>query len=376
MKCVIAFVVFAVNQCHATAEVWETDACVSACADDTAESVSLLQKHVRPAARKPRDMKAMKYGGDDVGAIAAALTHEIDDVLEQTVRSNQVVGQDDANRIKNEIAGLSKNTGSSSIEVHVPHQQGETVVDVKISGMPVMTKIPIDVDQDDDKDEEEDAGDKDEKDDEDNEDQDDDEVSEKCQESLEKLLNDQHRVEKATQCESKHGDSDKAIEALQKMDTKSAIKSIQKMFTMCGGLSKSCAMELAPQEMLKMRLSGVTMEQQCADVASEQDMNPDEKSVKCQTKMGQAIVDALMTGDIADALDKAQDGLAECNDIEHPCDFQLAPLLVGQLIQSQEDQPSQELQPGGMFLGYSREFASLVDAVIKPSYYQAMLLQM
>jgi len=346
MKFIIALAALAVNASHA--EVWDADACDNACDEDSSDSVSLLQKHVRPAGRKSRDVNAMNYGGDDVGAIAALLTHEIDDAVEQAVRNNNI-GRDGAHSIEMELEQVP----SEMLKVHVP------VVAVEITGS---TKIPIDVD-----DESVEDGDEDEEDDGDQDEEGG--LSDSCTEALEKLVNDERRVNKAKKCESKHGHSDEAIRALQEMDTKKAIKSIEQTFKVCGGLSKKCAQELAPDEMLKMRLSGVTMEQECVDVAAEQDMNPNKKAQKCQTDMGQDIVDALVAGDVSDALDKAQDGLAQCNNIDHPCDFQLAPLLVGQLIQSQEEAP-QELQPGGML------FSNLVDAVIRPSYYQAMLLQL
>lgn len=162
------------------------------------------------------------------------------------------------------------------------------------------------------------------------------------------------------------------------MDADLAVKNIEKTFHECGGISKKCAAELAPEEMLKIRLSGVTMEQKCADIASEQDMEPSAKAVACQMEMSQDITHALMIGDIGDALDQAQDGLSQCNKIKHPCDFQLAPLLVGQLIQSQEEQGPQQapLEPGEMLLGSTNDFSSLVDSVIRPSYYQTMLMQM
>lgn len=193
MKFIIAFVALTITPSHA--EVWDANACDDACDDDSSDSVSLLQKHVRPAGRKSRDMKAMSYGGDDVGAIAAALTHEIDDALEQAVGTDNL-GQDGTQRIEMKLE-------------HVPHEilaVDVPVVDVKISGL---MKIPIDVDNEDNEDEDEDK-----EEDEDEDKNKESSLKDSCMDALEKLLTDERRVNKAKKCESKHGHSDRAIKAL------------------------------------------------------------------------------------------------------------------------------------------------------------------
>jgi len=380
MKFAVAFVLLLVCPSIVATDVWGSDACEY----DSELSMSLLQKHVRTgtaARKKPRVL-----GADDV-AIAQALTSEIDDVLEQAV-DDEVLGQNIARSMKStksqinsmraesEVGTFHKEIGSSdnipTLVVNVPV--------VKVMEVPMAHQIPIVVEEEEEEeekeeDEKEDVEDQEEKAEDESSDRS--EVSDQCVATLEKLLTNSHKVDKARKCEEKKGHSDKAIEALQDMNTDLAIQNIEKTFHECGGISKKCSKELAPEEMLKIRLSGVTMEQECADIAGEQDMEPDAEAVTCQTKMGQRIVDALMRGDVETALDKAQDGLSKCNKIKHPCDFQLAPLLVGQLIQSQEEQGSQAepLQPGGMFLSPADGFTTLVDTVIRPSYYQAMLLQ-
>lgn len=365
MKFAVAFVVLLGSPTDAATDAWGSDACEY----DSELSVSLLQKHVRTGTasrKKPRTL-----GADDVGAIAQALTSEIDDVLEQ---DDEALGHNIAKSMKStksQINGMQAGDAGSVQKIAGNGDGMPTlVVDVpvvKIVESPMAHKIPIVVDDEDQEEEEQEVGDE-------NSDQSD--ASDHCVAVLEKLLTNSQKVDKARKCEERKGHSDKAIEALQDMDTDSAIKNIEKTFHECGGISKKCSKELAPEEMLKIRLSGVTMEQKCADIAAEQDIEPDAESVTCQTKMGQSVVDALMSGDVESALDRAQDGLSKCNKIKHPCDFQLAPLLVGQLIQSQEEQGPQvePLQPGGMFISPTDGFATLVDAVIRPSYYQAMLL--
>jgi len=375
MKFAIVFVLSVVCPSIVATDVWGSDACEY----DSELSVSLLQKHVRTgtaARKKPRVL-----GADDV-AIAQALTSEIDDVLEQAV-DDEVLGQNIARSMKSTKSQINSMRADSDVgTVHKEVGNSDSipalVVDVpvvKVVEVPMTHQIPIVVDDEDDegKEKEEEADHEEKAEDESSDEND---VSDHCVATLEKLLTNPHKVEKARKCEEKKGHSDKAIEALQDMDTDLAIKNIEKTFHECGGISKKCSKELAPEEMLKIRLSGVTMEQRCADIAAEQDMEPDAEAVTCQTKMGQSIVDALMRGDVETALDKAQHGLSKCNKIKHPCDFQLAPLLVGQLIQSQEEQGSQAepLQPGGMFLSPANGFTTLVDTVIRPSYYQAMLL--
>lgn len=363
MKFAVAFAFLLVAPTSAATDAWGSDACEY----DSELSVSLLQKHVRTGTasrKKPRIL-----GADDVGAIAQALTSEIDDVLEQ---DDEVLGQNIARSMKSTKSQINGMQADSVHKVAGNDDMPTLVVDVpvvKVVEVPMAHQIPIVVE---DEDEHEDE-DEDEVEDE-NSDQSD--TSDHCVAVLEKLLTNPRKVDKARKCEEKKGHSDKAIEALQDMDTDLAIKNIEQTFHQCGGISKKCSKELAPEEMLKIRLSGVTMEQKCADIAAEQDIEPDAEAVTCQTKMGQSVVDALMAGDVETALDRAQDGLSKCNKIKHPCDFQLAPLLVGQLIQSQEEQGPQvePLQPGGMFISPNDGFATLVDTVIRPSYYQAMLL--
>jgi len=359
MKFAVAFAFLLACPSIATTDAWGSDACEY----DSELSVSLLQKHVRTGTttrKKPRT-----YNSDDVGAVAQALTSEIDDVLEQAVEDD-TLGQTIAKSMKSTRSQI-KNVGS----VHFSNDHAPTLVVevpvVKVVEVPMTQQIPIVVDEDEEDEDEEEVED---------ESSDHNDVSNQCVATLEKLLTNPKKVEKARKCEEKKGHSDRAIEALQDMDTDLATKNIEKTFHECGRMSKRCSKELAPEETLKIRLSGVTMEQKCADIAAEQDMDADAKAVACQTKMGQGIIDALLTGNVEDALDLAQDGLSKCNKIKHPCDFQLAPLLVGQLIQSQEEQGPQAepLQPGGMLLSATDDFATLLDTVIRPSYYQALLL--
>lgn len=361
MKFTVPFALLLACPSIAATDAWGSDACEY----DSELSVSLLQRHVRTGTttrKKPRT-----YRSDDVGAVAQALRSEIDDALEQAV-DDETLGQAIAKSMKNTRSQINSVGSGHVVDVPV----------VKVVEVPMTQKIPIVVeeeDEDEEEDEEEDGEDK-EKEGEVHDNSDHSEVSDHCVATLEKLLTNPSKVEKARRCEEKKGHSDRAIEALQEMDTDLAIKNIEKTFHECGRISKKCSKELAPEEMLKIRLSGVTMEQKCADVAAEQDVDPDAKAVACQTKMGQGIIDALLIGNVVDALDLAQDGLSKCNKIKHPCDFQLAPLLVGQLIQSQEEQGPQAepLQPGGMLLSPADDFATLLDSVIRPSYYQALLL--
>jgi len=364
MKFTVPFALLLLCPSIAATDAWGSDACEY----DSELSVSLLQRHVRTGTttrKKPRT-----YRSDDVGAVAQALTSEIDDALEQAV-DDEALEQATAKNMKNTRSQINS-VGAG----HVSSGNSPTlVVDVpvvKVLEAPMTQKIPIVVEEE--EEEEEEDGEEEEEDDDDNSDHS--EASDHCVATLEKLLTNPSKLEKARKCEEQKGHSDRAIEALQKMDTDLAIKNIEKTFHQCGRISKQCSKELAPEEMLKIRLSGVTMEQKCADVAAEQDVDPDAKAAACQTKMGQGIIDTLLTGNVVDALDLAQDGLRKCNNIKHPCDFQLAPLLVGQLIQSQEEQGPQAepLQPGDMLLSPADDFASLLNSVIRPSYYQALLL--
>jgi len=381
MKFAVAFAFSLASPSVVATDAWGSDACEY----DSDTSVSLLQKHVRAGTASRKNPK--QFGGDDVGAIAQALTSEIDDVLEQAV-DDEALGRSIAKsmaKTKSQINGMQANNNVDAAHKSATSKEDAPtlVVDVpvvKVLEVPLKHQIPIVVEeadededeenkkQEDGEDEEEEVGD---------EDSHESDVSDSCMAALEKLLTNPKKVDKARKCEEKKGHSDAAIEALQDMDSDLAVKHIEKTFHECGRISKKCSIQLAPEEMLKIRLSGVTMEQKCADIAAEQDMEPNSKTVACQMEMGQDIVKALMKGDVEVALNQAQDGLSTCNKIKHPCDFQLAPLLVGQLIQSQEEQgPQQEpLQPGGMLLGPTADFSTLVDTVIRPSYYQAMLLQ-
>lgn len=157
-----------------------------------------------------------------------------------------------------------------------------------------------------------------------------------CLREMEGLAVNRTRVEISRRCEDTKGYTKQAIAALQHANATDALSAIEKTFHDCGALSVQCAKEMAPEVELKMRLSGVTVESQCAKKAQEAQSKMSSKEGHCQENATKSMVNALAKENLDGALKAAMSGLSTCNSLGSPCDYQIAPILVMQLMQAEE----------------------------------------
>jgi hypothetical protein len=154
---------------------------------------------------------------------------------------------------------------------------------------------------------------------------------------MEGLAVNRTRVELSRKCENDKGYTKHAIAALQHANATEALTAIEKTFHECGALSVECAKEMAPEVELKMRLSGVTVESQCAKKAREaQAKMAASKGGHCQENATKSMVKELAKQNLEGAMTAAMGGLSTCNSLGSPCDYQIAPILVMQVMQAQE----------------------------------------
>merc|ERR1719329_1231589 len=114
-----------------------------------------------------------------------------------------------------------------------------------------------------------------------------------CLQQMEGLAVNRTRVEMSRKCENEKGFTKHAITALQHANATDALTAIEKTFHECGALSVECAKEMAPEVELKMRLSGVTVESQCAKKAREAQSKMSSKGGHCQENATKSMVNAL-----------------------------------------------------------------------------------
>jgi len=157
-----------------------------------------------------------------------------------------------------------------------------------------------------------------------------------CLREMEVLAVNRSRVEISRKCEDAKGYTKHAIAALQHANATDALAAIENTFHECGALSVQCAKEMAPDVELKMRLSGVTVESQCAKKAQEAQSKMSSKGGHCQENATKSMVNELAKENLDGALNAAMNGLSTCNSLGSPCDYQIAPILVMQLMQAEE----------------------------------------
>lgn len=169
-------------------------------------------------------------------------------------------------------------------------------------------------------------------------------LSKTCAAEMQELTSNATRTEKAKACEQNTSHVQKAMEALQKADKPAALAATTTSFRECGGLTESCAKEVAPQVVLKLRLSGAAIEEKCAKVAQEQSQKQTQSldQEDCQKNTTTGMVQGLQHQDLDASMDAAQHGLAKCFKVEPPCDFQLAPILVMHLLEAVRQQQQQQ----------------------------------
>merc|ERR1719161_1971356 len=146
-------------------------------------------------------------------------------------------------------------------------------------------------------------------------------------------MKDRETMEKAQRCEQNSGHAKSAIKLLEDADSTGAEAAVEKLFMECGGLSDVCAKKVSPDIVLKMRLSGAAVSEQCVTTARGlMQKEPTKEQQGCQDNTLKSMVQNLEKEDLKGALATAQKGLQDCNQVQHPCDFQLAPVLLLDLL--------------------------------------------
>lgn len=168
-------------------------------------------------------------------------------------------------------------------------------------------------------------------------------ISASCQQELLAVKKNQTRIAEAEACERGADHTQQAVTALQQADTPAALTTIEGAYHKCMGLTKSCAREVAPQLVHKLRLSGMTITKECGKVAEEASTDGSEVTNECQNNMTGYMIRELKSKNIDGMMEVARHGLNSCNQVKHPCDFQLAPMLVMQLIQMAMGQRQQQI---------------------------------
>jgi hypothetical protein len=163
-------------------------------------------------------------------------------------------------------------------------------------------------------------------------------MSQACAKEMFTLRMNESRFKSAKACEESTGYMNHTLEALRHADEHAALTAATAFHQECAGLSPTCAKEVAPHVVMNFRLSGLTISEVCGEAGkksteAEAKGKPSEKK-PCQENTTKAMVKGLRSKDMEATLDAAEHGLASCAGIEHPCDFQLAPVLVMQLVQA------------------------------------------
>eukprot|EP00746_Dinoflagellata_sp_MGD_P161862 gnl/MRDRNA2_/MRDRNA2_89161_c0_seq1.p1 gnl/MRDRNA2_/MRDRNA2_89161_c0~~gnl/MRDRNA2_/MRDRNA2_89161_c0_seq1.p1 ORF type:complete len:281 (-),score=78.26 gnl/MRDRNA2_/MRDRNA2_89161_c0_seq1:59-901(-) len=174
-------------------------------------------------------------------------------------------------------------------------------------------------------------------------------LSQECNQELNRLR-DPEVQKKSAECEKEGKYPDRVVENLKKGNEANATKLVEEMFTKCASFSEACAAEVAPGLIMEVRFSGVAVSEQClADVSSVQkDPESQKKAAQCQAeqKVGENILMALNKNDIKGAMDVADASLQKCLHCSDKCAWQLAPVLVNDVVmQAMQAQAAQQQQP-------------------------------
>lgn len=174
-------------------------------------------------------------------------------------------------------------------------------------------------------------------------------LSAECNTELNRLRDPE--VQKASaECEQKGQYPDKVVKLLKKGDEAGATKLVEEMFQKCAKFSDKCAAEVAPGLIMELRFSGVAVSEQCLAEVSKVQKEPENQkfAAQCQAeqKVGENILMALNKNDIKGAMDVADNSLQKCLKMSKDCSWQLAPVLVNDVVmQAMQAQAAQQQQP-------------------------------
>lgn len=140
----------------------------------------------------------------------------------------------------------------------------------------------------------------------------------------------------AAACEKAHKFPDAVIAHLQAGRQEEAVNVTKESFEKCGKLSKNCAAEEAPVVVQELRFGGVALSDKCkAAVRKAQTDKATMKEVrKCENdaKVPEKLLSELNNGDLNMAVASAREGLEKCMKLSDECSFQVAPVLVNQVV--------------------------------------------
>jgi hypothetical protein len=175
-------------------------------------------------------------------------------------------------------------------------------------------------------------------------------LSPECNQELNRLR-DPEVQKKSAECEQEGKYPDQVVKLLKKGDEAKATKLVEEMFQKCASFSEKCAGEVAPGLIMEVRFSGVAVSEEClADVSKVQkDPESQQKAAQCQAeqKVGENILMALNKNDIKGAMSVADTSLQKCLHCSKECAWQLAPVLVNDVVmQAMQAQAAQQQQGG------------------------------
>lgn len=159
-------------------------------------------------------------------------------------------------------------------------------------------------------------------------------ISAGCQEEL-RSLHGAKRQADAAACEKEHGFPSLVIGHLQARRQGEAVAVTQKSFETCGGLSSACALEVAPGVVQELRFSGVVMSEHCRASVNAAQKNPNSTKVHaCEERehVAEGILGALNKAKLDAAVSVAEGALLKCMGLTEECAFQVAPVLVNQMV--------------------------------------------
>lgn len=175
-------------------------------------------------------------------------------------------------------------------------------------------------------------------------------LSMECNKELNKLR-DPKVQEASSKCEQEGQYPDKVVALLKKGDEAGASKLVEEMFQKCASFSEKCAAEVAPGLIMEIRFSGVAVSEQClVEVGKVQkDQKAQKFAAECQAeeKVGENILMSLNKNDIKSAMNFADQSLQKCLKMSKSCSWQLAPVLVNDVVmQAMQAQAAQQGQQG------------------------------
>jgi len=160
-------------------------------------------------------------------------------------------------------------------------------------------------------------------------------VSDDCAAEM-KALRVPKKEAEAKKCEQDNKFDDQVINHLKTAKQEDAVKVTQQAFQKCGAVSEKCAAQVAPGVVRKLRFAGMALTDDCrSKVKSQRDDPKLMKEVrKCEAKekVAQHLLMALRQRDLDGSVKAAETGFKKCMKLSDQCAFQVAPVLVNQIL--------------------------------------------